>query len=131
MKNVITGIDYIPAKKVMAWLDEARSALADSEFCMNERLDIAHSFTRDGYKVSWVPVRECLNRIANYPHTSFQKRPELIKLVHRITKIVDSHVEYEANKTVEVIRKSDGKHIMADAEMAKYVVEEAKVATYA
>ena len=132
MKNVSTATEYVKATAVMAWLEEAREIIKEYPLLGEERLRIAHSFTRTGYKVSWIPVNEILNKtIANYPHTSFQKRPEVMELVHRITKSIDSFLEYQESKTVEVIRLSDGKHMMETPEMAKAVVEEFKVAKYA
>ena len=131
MKNAINGTDYIPASKVMAWLAEAREIIAEHPFYGTERLRIEHSFTRTGYKVSWISINDLLDkRIANYPHTCFAKRPELIKLVHYITKSLDRALEIQAKKTVEVIRLSDGKHIMTLPEVAKDAVEEG-VAVYA
>lgn len=131
MKNAINGIDYIPATKVMAWLAEAREIIAEHPILGIERLRIEHSFTRTGYKVSWIPVNDILdNRVANYPHTSFAKRPEVMELVQRITKSIDRHLEFEKTKTVEVVRLSDGKHLMENPEVAKMAVEFGK-AVYA
>lgn len=132
MKNVINGTDYIKATAVMAWLAEAREIINQYPHIGEHTLRIEHSFTRTGYKVSYVKINKLLNeKVANYPHTSFGKRPEIIELVHRMTGIIDASVEYEAQKTVEVIRLSDGKHMMETPEMAKELVEEFAVAQYA
>lgn len=131
MKNVINGTDYIKATSVMAWLTEAREIIEEYPIIGIERLRIEHSFTREGYKVSYIPVNDLLKRIEKYPHTSFTYRPELIKLLHRIAESIDRWLEYKAKCTVEVIRLSDGKHLMVTEEMAKEVVETLKVAQYA
>ena len=131
MKNVINGTDYIKATSVMAWLTEAREIIEEHPVIGIERLRIEHSFTREGYKVSYIPVNDLLKRIEKYPHTSFTYRPELIKLLHRIAENIDRWLEYKANCTVEVIRLSDGEHLMVTEEIAKEVVETLKVAQYA
>lgn len=132
MKNVITATEYVKATAVMAWLEEAREIINKLPRIGEMTLRIEHSFTRTGYKVSYVKINKLLDeKVANYPHTSFAKRPEVMELVHRITKQIDYAVEYEASKTVEVIRLSDGVHMMETPEMAKAVVEEFKVAKYA
>ena len=131
MKNVINGTDYIKATSVMAWLTEAREIIEEYPVIGIERLRIEHSFTREGYKVSYIPVNDLLKRIEKYPHTSFTYRPELIKLLHRIAENIDRWLEYKAKCTVEVIRLSDGEHLMVTEEIAKEVVETLKVAQYA
>lgn len=131
MKNTIKGTDYIPSTKVMAWLDEVREIINQYPKVGTATLRIEHSFTRTGYKVSNIAVNELFQKVEKYPHTSFQKRPEIIKLVHDITEKVDRVVDHEKAKTVELIRLSDGAHIMATPEMAKEAVEEFKIAKYA
>ena len=131
MKTIINGTEYIPAAKVMEWLAEAREIIAKYPRAGEKTLRIEHSFTRTGYKVSYIPVNELLERVAKYPHTSFANRPALMELLHRIADSIDFTVEYENSKTVEVIRLSDGEHMMETPELAQHLVEVYKVAKYA
>ena len=132
MKNVIEGTEYIKAIAVMAWLEEAREIINNIPRIGERTLRIEHSFTRTGYKVSYVKINKLLDeKVANYPHTSFAKRPEVIELLHRIANVIDNAVAYEAEKTVAVIRLSDGERMMETPDMAKALVEEFKVAQYA
>lgn len=132
MKTTIIGTEYIKGATVMAWMAEANEIIAKYPRLGEEKLRIEHSFTRTGYKVSYITINKLLaEKVANYPHTSFAKRPEIIELVHRITKSLDNGVDYENRKTVEVIRLSDGAHFMETPEVAKTAVEEFKVAKYA
>ena len=124
MKNIINGTEYIKGTAVMAWLAEAREIINSIPRIGEETIRIEHSFTRTGYKVSYIPINKLLDeRIANYPHTSFAKRPEVIELLHTIAKAIDRAVEYEASKTVKVIRLSDGKELMETPDVAKMVVD--------
>ena len=125
MKNAIEGLEFIPQTKVMAWLAEAKQIVADLKL---EDSTVYHpEYIRKNGKLyvrNYQKISEVLDKIANYPHTAFAKRYELMELLQAVTKRIDSAVAFEASKTVKVIRLSDGAEIMTTEEMADYVVKE-------